>query len=61
MGNKTCNCEIFKDGAFVECGKPAEWEHPRWPDGLWCGHCRKDILVFFPMSWTRIKENEDGR
>jgi len=61
MGNTTCNCEKFKAGALMECGKNGVWEHPRWSGGVFCEECRENILVFFPMAWIRIKEDKDGK
>ena len=54
-----CNVDKYKNGALIECGKPAKWRHPRWPDGVFCDGCQEDIASFFPDDWSKIEEDSD--
>ena len=50
-----CNMEIYKKGF---CNEPAEWKHPRWPDGLFCDEHKEVLEDFFKDNWERI--DKDG-
>ncbi|KKN11117.1 hypothetical protein LCGC14_1029640 [marine sediment metagenome] len=59
MAAAGCNMTKLKHPAFVECGKPAKWRHPRWPTGAFCDSCQEDVADFFPNDWSIIKEDSD--
>ena len=52
---KTCNVEKYNEG-FGVCGAPAEWKHPRYPDGIFCDKCKENVAAFFPDNWSLTEE-----
>lgn len=48
-----CNVEIYKSGL---CGKPAKWQHTRYPDGQFCDDHKCLLEKFFKNGWSLICE-----
>ncbi len=58
MESPLCNTRRLKNKVMSDCDNPAEWKHPRYPEGLFCEYCKTNVEPFFPTKWARIKEDK---
>lgn len=40
------------------CGKPGDWQHPRWPGDVFCGHHKAVLALFFKTDWSQLAPSQ---